>query len=140
MITFESAIRVLSSQLIEILIPLVGAFSSMFSRVFVRDRTSFHRHRPFVEYVLTGQANLVAPLSGLLSVLSYWSVRGTFNSFHVLFVAVCLLLYILLFVYYLQMGPLGFHSRGMLIQIVYRLGPVLVSLLALIPQILATSP
>ena len=140
MITLDSILRVLNTQLIPICVALIGLFSSPFSRMFVRERVLFQRHRVFTTYVLTGQAVLVSPLSGLVAVVTHWGIGKKLEATHVFALGAYLVIYMILLAYYLQMGPDDFDCRGPIIRYGYRLIPILITLSVGVSKILTNTP
>lgn len=133
----QEILSIVNTQLIPLAFGIIGATSPGLSMAFLHNETDYRRHSTAVSYVLTGQAVLITPLSSFISFLSHRTSTAPLTSVQILLIGVYLVVYVWAVVSYLRMTPDKFDGRQPLIRHAYRVTPILLSVLAMLPKIVS---
>lgn len=132
-------IQVFGVHLIPMCVGFISAFSDPFSKMFIREKHIHIQISDYVNYLLTGQGVLICPLVILVNIVKNAMIGQKITYTHVFVLALYLTIYILALAYYLRMSADEFeNSAGPFVRWFYKAGPLLLILVSVIIESLAT--
>ncbi len=131
MSVFLQIIDSITTHIIPITVAATGAFSDVFSKIFIRPAEVHRSIGHHINYLLVGQSVLVCPLSALVSIMK--SITFQQKTLEIFSICLYLAIYLVVVLGYLRMSADKFENVSNILTVkFYTFGPIVLIIISIV--------